>query len=42
MARGCRQELCEFWNGSTCVCAAMEGDPDAIEDLEDWVNDQPL
>jgi hypothetical protein len=38
----CRQELCEFWNGHTCVCAAMEGDPDAIEDLEDWVNDQPL
>lgn len=33
----CHQELCEFWNGDTCVCAALEGDPDAMEDLENWM-----
>lgn len=33
----CRAELCEFWNGETCVCAAIEGDPDAVDRLELWV-----
>lgn len=33
----CNQELCEHWNGETCVCAAIEGDPDAITALEDWM-----
>ena len=36
MAR-CDQELCENWNGDTCVCAAMEGDPDAVAALTDWM-----
>lgn len=30
-----------MWNGDTCVCAAIEGDPDAIEDLADWINGLP-
>lgn len=37
----CEQEMCEFWNGSTCVCAAMDGDPDAIDDLNEWMEDMP-
>lgn len=36
----CRQELCEHWNGDTCVCAAIDGDPDAIQQLADWMEDQ--
>lgn len=35
----CKQELCEHWNGDTCVCAAIDGDPDAIEALENWMNE---
>lgn len=33
----CRAEECDNWNGETCVCAAIDGDPDAIEELEAWV-----
>lgn len=35
----CDQEMCEHWNGSTCVCAAISGDPDAITALEEWMDD---
>jgi hypothetical protein len=36
----CKQELCEFWNGHLCVCAAIDGDPEAIEALENWMSDE--
>lgn len=39
VSRRCRQEMCEHWNGSTCVCAAISGDPDAITALEEWMDD---
>lgn len=35
----CDQEMCEHWNGSTCVCAAISGDADAITALEEWMDD---
>lgn len=35
----CRQELCEHWNGEVCVCAAISGDPDAIEQLAAWMDE---
>jgi hypothetical protein len=30
MPEGCRAELCEFWTGNGCFCAAMEGE------LDEW------
>lgn len=35
----CEAEMCPMWNGDTCVCAAMDGDPDAIENLAAWIAD---
>ena len=35
----CDQEPCEMWNGDVCVCSAMDGDPDAVDDLTRWMND---
>lgn len=37
----CEQEMCDLWTGdSLCVCAVQEGDPDAIEAMDDWLNEQ--
>jgi hypothetical protein len=38
----CEAEMCPMWNGDTCVCAAIYGDPEAIADLTEWINDFPL
>jgi len=35
----CEQELCERWDGHTCVCAAIDGDPDAIEALSNHIDE---
>lgn len=38
MAR-CKQELCPNWMGDhLCPCAALDGDPDATEDMAAWVD----
>lgn len=39
MTSHCEQELCPNWNGDLCLCAAMAGDPDALAQLDTWLDD---